>query len=477
MRRSRTTTAARCGAASCIWGSARSPAPTSRCTSTTCSRRATRTYRSIWGSSVSRCATTTCRTRSARRTACTRSVSSTARRRRTGSSDPCDGHCTPRRRAPRCGRRWRRPTLTIVSVTVTEKGYCIDPATRRLDRAHPDVRHDVDHPDTPRSVVGHLVLAARDRRAGGAGDLTVLSLDNLSANGSTLRSVVSELAAVGDPSLAEWIDEHLAFPNSMVDRMVPATDDKFREAVDSTIGLHDAWPVRAEPYSQWVVERRWAAPMPPLGDVGVQVVDDVAPWEMLKLPRPELAPHGGRALRPAPRARHDRSRRGRSGRAGTPRPRRRGDRRSPRRAARRRRRRVHRNDARALRQFRPRPPVRSGRHRHEPEAPAAAARHDSGTAGTRARHRRAGRRAGVVGLVDTRRRPSGRTADRVRPPRHHVHADRVGLHPRRPRRHIGAGDRPHRAPDLRRPRRQPCPRRTGRHIDCPPSSTAPNTWR
>ncbi len=70
---------------------------------------------------------------------------------------------------------------TIVSVTVTEKGYCIDPATRRLDRAHPDVRHDIDHPDTPRSVVGHLVLAARDRRADGAGDLTVLSLDNLSA--------------------------------------------------------------------------------------------------------------------------------------------------------------------------------------------------------------------------------------------------------------------------------------------------------
>ena len=172
---------------------------------------------------------------------------------------------------------------TIVSVTVTEKGYCIDPATRRLDRAHPDVRHDVDHPDTPRSVVGHLVLAARDRRATGAGDLTVLSLDNLSANGSTLRSVVSELAAVGDASLAEWIGEHLAFPNSMVDRMVPATDDNFREAVDSAIGVHDAWPVRAEPYSQWVVERRWASPMPPFGDVGVQVVDDVGPWEMLKL--------------------------------------------------------------------------------------------------------------------------------------------------------------------------------------------------
>ena len=172
---------------------------------------------------------------------------------------------------------------TIVAVTVTEKGYCIDPATRRLDLAHPDIRHDVDHPDRPRSVVGHLVLAARDRRAGGAGDLTVLSLDNLSANGSTLQSVVSELAAVGDASLAEWIGAHAAFPNSMVDRMVPATDDDFREAVAAAIGLDDAWPVRAERYSQWVVEGRWATPMPPLGDVGVQIVDDVGPWEMLKL--------------------------------------------------------------------------------------------------------------------------------------------------------------------------------------------------
>ena len=172
---------------------------------------------------------------------------------------------------------------TIVSVTVTEKGYCTNPVTRRLDRAHPDVRHDVDHPDTPRSVVGHLVLAARDRQATGAGDLTVLSLDNLSANGSTLRSIVTELAALGDASLVAWIDEHMAFPNSMVDRMVPATDDDFREAVASVIGVDDAWPVRAEPYSQWVVERRWASPMPPFGDVGVQVVDDVGPWEMLKL--------------------------------------------------------------------------------------------------------------------------------------------------------------------------------------------------
>ncbi len=172
---------------------------------------------------------------------------------------------------------------TMVTVTVTEKGYCIDPATGRLDREHPDIGHDLAHPEAPRSVVGHLVLAARDRHTSGGGDLTVLSLDNLSANGSTLRSVVRELAGAGDGSVVVWIDEHMAFPNSMVDRMVPATDEAFRAAVASVTGLVDAWPVRAEPYSQWVVERAWATPMPPLADVGVEVVDDVGPWEMLKL--------------------------------------------------------------------------------------------------------------------------------------------------------------------------------------------------
>ena len=172
---------------------------------------------------------------------------------------------------------------TMVTVTVTEKGYCIDPATGRLDREHPDIGHDVAHPEAPRSVVGHLVLAARDRHTSGAGDLTVLSLDNLSSNGSTLRSVVRELARAGDGAVLEWIDEHMAFPNSMVDRMVPATDDAFRSATDSAIGLVDAWPVRAEPYSQWVVERAWVTPMPPLAEVGVELVDDVEPWEMLKL--------------------------------------------------------------------------------------------------------------------------------------------------------------------------------------------------
>ncbi len=175
------------------------------------------------------------------------------------------------------------PGTSIVTITVTEKGYCWDPATRRLDHSHPDIRHDLEHPDVPRSLLGHLLLAARDRRATVAGPLTLLSLDNIPANGTTLRAVLTEMAEIGDPTLAEWIDEHLSVPCSVVDRMVPATDDAFRVETDAAVGVHDSWPIRAEPYSQWVVEQGWASPIPPLADVGVQIVEDVARWETLKL--------------------------------------------------------------------------------------------------------------------------------------------------------------------------------------------------
>jgi fructuronate reductase len=154
------------------------------------------------------------------------------------------------------------PTTTIISVTVTEKGYNADPAT---------LAHDLAHPDEPETMPGHLVLAMADRRAAGAPPPTVLSLDNLSSNGRLLRRVVLDMASHNDPSLAEWIDAHVAFPCSMVDRIVPALTDPTGRTV------------RAEPYSQWVVERAWSSPMPPLETVGVTVVDDVAPWETLKL--------------------------------------------------------------------------------------------------------------------------------------------------------------------------------------------------
>ena len=173
--------------------------------------------------------------------------------------------------------------LRMISLTITEKGYCTDPATRRLDLAHPDVVHDLLHPEAPRSAPGQLLLAARDRRATGAPPITVLSLDNMPANGRVLRSVMDEMASAVDPSLSEWVASHMYFPCSMVDRMVPATDEEFRACIVALTGLDDAWPVKAEPYSQWVIERDWASTMPPLAQVGVTLVDDVAPWETVKL--------------------------------------------------------------------------------------------------------------------------------------------------------------------------------------------------
>ena len=175
------------------------------------------------------------------------------------------------------------PDISIVTITVTEKGYCWEPSTRRLDVTHPDIEHDLADPSAPRTLVGLLVRAAADRRAHGTGGFTALSLDNLPANGTTLRSVVLEFAARTDPTLPEWIEEFVRFPCSMVDRLVPATDDTFRQRIDATVGVHDAWPVRCEPYKQWVVETDWAGPIPPLAEVGVAFVDDVAPWETLKL--------------------------------------------------------------------------------------------------------------------------------------------------------------------------------------------------
>jgi fructuronate reductase len=171
----------------------------------------------------------------------------------------------------------------MITVTVTEKGYCTHPATKRLDLDHPDIRHDLEHPARPRSLPGQLLVALAERHARGTGPVTVLSLDNMPSNGHTLRGTVIDLAAATHPELLGWIDDQVRFPCSMVDRMAPATDEAFRSAIGSLTGVHDAWPVKCEPFRQWVVEREWATPMPPLDSVGVTVVDDVAPWEHTKL--------------------------------------------------------------------------------------------------------------------------------------------------------------------------------------------------
>jgi fructuronate reductase len=174
------------------------------------------------------------------------------------------------------------PAIRIVSLTVTEKGYCHDPATGALAEDHPDIRHDLVT-DMPRSAVGYIVAALALRRAAGIAPFTVLSCDNLPANGETAKCVLTRFATLRDADLGRWVEDHLACPSTMVDRIVPATTDADREQVARALGVEDAWPVVAEPFWQWVVEDHFPAGRPDLAASGVEMVRDVAPYELMKL--------------------------------------------------------------------------------------------------------------------------------------------------------------------------------------------------
>lgn len=173
----------------------------------------------------------------------------------------------------------------IVSLTVTEKGYCHHPASGALDLAHADIVHDLNHRDVPKSAVGLIVQGLALRRARGLGGLTLLSLDNLPANGRVLRGVVLAFAkARGDAALADWIAARCTFPCSMVDRIVPRTAEADRERIAAALGADDAWPVVAEPFIDWVLEDRFAAGRPDWPGVRYVAAEaDVAAWERLKL--------------------------------------------------------------------------------------------------------------------------------------------------------------------------------------------------
>lgn len=175
------------------------------------------------------------------------------------------------------------PAIRILSLTVTEKGYCHDPASGELLSDHPDIIHDLAHPETPRSVPGIIAAALATRRARGAKGLTVLSCDNLQGNGHVAGNVVRGLAQLRDHSLAAWIADNVSFPSTMVDRIVPSTTESDRQAVDDILGLEDAWPVVTEPFSQWVIEDKFVAGRPAFETVGVQMVAEVEPFEFMKL--------------------------------------------------------------------------------------------------------------------------------------------------------------------------------------------------
>jgi len=173
--------------------------------------------------------------------------------------------------------------VRIVSLTVTEKGYCHDPATGTLDETHPEIVHDLASPRRPRSAPGFIVEALRRRRAAGDASFTVLCCDNLPANGETVRRVVTRLALLRDPALGAWVHDAVAFPSTMVDRIVPATTEEDRARVALTLGVTDAWPVVGERFSQWVIEDRFPAGRPDWAIAGATFTSDVAPFEFMKL--------------------------------------------------------------------------------------------------------------------------------------------------------------------------------------------------
>jgi fructuronate reductase len=175
------------------------------------------------------------------------------------------------------------PRIRIVSLTVTEKGYCHDPASGTLDEAHPDIRHDLAAPGAPRSAPGFLVEALRLRRGAGIAPFTVLCCDNLPANGATVGRVTARLGALRDPGLGAWIAGEVAFPGTMVDRIVPATTAEDRAAIAAALGCDDAWPVVGEAFSQWVIEDHFPSGRPEWEIGGATLVADVAPFELMKL--------------------------------------------------------------------------------------------------------------------------------------------------------------------------------------------------
>lgn len=175
------------------------------------------------------------------------------------------------------------PTIRIVSLTVTEKGYCHNPATGDLNFSHPDIIHDLENLHVPKSAIGFLVAALNARYQQGAKSFTAMSCDNLPDNGALLKKVTLQFAEKVSPSLANWISASTCFPGTMVDRIVPATTEADKEDLEGRLGMRDEALVVAEPFSQWVIEDCFSDGRPQWEAVGAQLVDDVRIFEKIKL--------------------------------------------------------------------------------------------------------------------------------------------------------------------------------------------------
>ena len=173
--------------------------------------------------------------------------------------------------------------IRVVTLTVTEKAYGVDPASGDLDPAHPDVAHDLATPGRPRGVIGHLVEGLARRKEAKLRPFTVLCCDNLPTNGHIVERLVRQFADRRDPGLASWIAENVPFPSSMVDRIVPAPTRETLEDAERLLGCRDEAAVETEPFMQWVIEDRFCSGRPAWEAAGALFVADVAPYEQMKL--------------------------------------------------------------------------------------------------------------------------------------------------------------------------------------------------
>lgn len=179
--------------------------------------------------------------------------------------------------------RMARPEVRIVSLTITEGGYNVDQVTGEFIESDAGVQHDIDDPSAPVTVFGFVTAALRRRRERGIPPFTVASCDNIQGNGDVARRMFIAFARLQDPELADWMNEHVHFPNSMVDRITPVTTDADREEIAERVGVRDAWPVVAEPFFQWVIEDHYGDGRPPYEQTEAQLVADVEPYELMKL--------------------------------------------------------------------------------------------------------------------------------------------------------------------------------------------------
>jgi fructuronate reductase len=174
------------------------------------------------------------------------------------------------------------PQIKVITLTITEKGYCLTPSGE-LDEQHPDIQHDLSNPGSPVSAPGLLAVGLKQRMEQGSGPISIISCDNLSGNGRSTQKAVTAIASLYAGEHAHWIRDHVSFPDTMVDRIVPATSDADTLRFAQETGIEDSGLVICEPFSQWIIENSFAAARPEWESAGAQIVDDVAAYEQIKL--------------------------------------------------------------------------------------------------------------------------------------------------------------------------------------------------